>query len=302
MKAQKAASAVMTAYFAACCISAAMPFQAEAEEKEPVTALALDRTAADTDGHFTSTLSLEELPQTGLCALEFAIAYDSAALEITDVKLLYDTGAQKAEVLANPKLADTVFRYEDRGGLLWIRWATALDAEYWLRTEQPFFTVSGTLKGEMPKGTATELKLVSAAGDAADAVIAAGYLDADGTSHHCGTTVQNGAVWKPVDETGATIRGDLDLDGKRTVADAVLMHRAISEELALSAAADPRDFGVVLLYNPRPKTPTELEIVFSFTRTLNVLPFTCPQVDFAASAHQQPHPSWIVVVLHFMRI
>jgi hypothetical protein len=237
MKAQKAASAVMTAYFAACCISAAMPFQAEAEEKEPVTALALDRTAADTDGHFTSTLSLEELPQTGLCALEFAIAYDSAALEITDVKLLYDTGAQKAEVLANPKLADTVFRYEDRGGLLWIRWATALDAEYWLRTEQPFFTVSGTLKGEMPKGTATELKLVSAAGDAADAVIAAGYLDADGTSHHCGTTVQNGAVWKPVDETGATIRGDLDLDGKRTVADAVLMHRAISEELALSAAA-----------------------------------------------------------------
>ena len=237
MKAQKAAAAVMAAGFMAYSALGTAPFQVLAAEKEPVAALVLDRTAADTDGHFEATLSLDQLPETGLCALEFAIAYDTAALGITDVKLLYDTGAQKAEVRANPKLAGTVFQFEVRNGLLWIRWATALDAEYWLRTEQPFFTVSGTLKGEMPKGTATELKLVSAAGDAADAVIAAGYLDADGTSHHCGTTVQNGAVWKPVDETGATIRGDLDLDGKRTVADAVLMHRAISEELALSAAA-----------------------------------------------------------------
>lgn len=237
MKAQKAAAAVLTACFFAYWTTAAVPASADAAEKEPVTALALDRTAADTDGHFTATVSLDQLPETGLCALEFAIAYDSAALEITDVELLYDTGAQKAEVLANPKLADTVFRYEDRDGRLWIRWATALDVEYWLRTEQPFFTVSGTLKGDMPKGTATELRLVSAAGDAADAVIAAGYLDADRTSHYCGTTVQNGAVWKPIDETGATMYGDIDLDGKRTVKDAVLMHRALSEELALSAAA-----------------------------------------------------------------
>ena len=237
MKAQKAAAAVMTAGFFACCASAAVPFGAVAAENQPVTALALDRTAADTDGRFTATVYLEELPESGLCALEFALRYDSAALNITDVKLLYDTGAQRAEVLANPKLADTVFRYEVRDGLLWVRWATALDAEYWLRTEQAFFTVSGTLRDEMPEGTAADLELVSAAGDAADAVIAAGYMDADGTSHYCRTTVRNGKVWKPVAETGATMYGDIDLDGKCTIADAVMIHRAIAEELALSAAA-----------------------------------------------------------------
>lgn len=237
MKAQKAAAAVLTAGFAAYCFSGTVPLCADAAEKQPRTALVLERTAADTDGNFTVTLLLDELPETGLCALEFAIEYDTAALGDLDVKLLYDTGAQKAEERANPKLAGTVFQYEDRDGLLWIRWATALDAEYWLRTEQAFFTVSGTLKGDMPKGTATELRLVSAAGDAANAVIAAGYLDADGTAHYCDTVVRNGTVWKPIDETGATMYGDIDLDGKRTVTDAVMMHRAIAEELALSAAA-----------------------------------------------------------------
>lgn len=237
MKAQKAAAAVLTAGFLAYLTSGSLPIPAIAAEKQPVTTLVLNRTAADTDGHFQATLSLDEIPDTGLCALEFAIEYDTAALEITDVELLYDTGAQKAEVLANPKLADTVFQYENREGSLWIRWATALDADYWLRTEQAFFTVSGQLKGDMPAGEATELKLVSAAGDAADAVIAAGYMDAEGTSYYCQTNVQNGLVWKPIDETGATMYGDIDLDGKRTIADAVMMQRAMAEDLALSAAA-----------------------------------------------------------------
>lgn len=237
MKAQKAAVAVLAAGFLAYCAPGSYLVQANAAETELVTALVLDRTAADTDGLFTATLSLDEIPESGLCALEFAIVYDAAALEITDVELLYDTGAQEAETLANPELANTVFQHEIREGMVWIRWATALDAEYWLRTEQAFFTVTGRLNGEMPAGSAAELKLVSAAGDAADTVIAAGYIDADGTSHYCQTVVQNGYVWKPIDETGATMYGDIDLDGKRTIADAVMMHRAIAEELALSAAA-----------------------------------------------------------------
>ncbi len=237
MKAQKAAAAVLTAGFLAYCTSGSYLICANAAETELVTALVLNRTAADTDGLFKATLSLDEIPEPGLCALEFAIAYDTAALEITDVELLYDTGAQKAETLANPELADTVFQYEIREDMVWIRWATALDAEYWLRTEQAFFTVKGRLNGEMPAGSAAELKLVSAAGDAADAAIAAGYVDADGITHCCQTVVQNGYVWKPIDETGATMYGDINLDGMRTIADAVMMHRAMAEELALSAAA-----------------------------------------------------------------
>ena len=83
MKAQKAAAAVMAAGFMAYSALGTAPFQVLAAEKEPVAALVLDRTAADTDGHFEATLSLDQLPETGLCALEFAIAYDTAALGMT---------------------------------------------------------------------------------------------------------------------------------------------------------------------------------------------------------------------------
>ena len=79
-------------------------------------------------------------------------------------------------------------------------------------------------------------KIVPAAGETAQAEIAAGYVDADGKAHYCNTSVTHGAVWKPIDETGATMYGDLNLDGQRTVSDAVMMHRALAEELALSAA------------------------------------------------------------------
>ena len=59
MKAQKAAAAVLTAGFVAYCASGTAPLRATAAEKQPRTALTLDRTAADTDGHFTATLSLD---------------------------------------------------------------------------------------------------------------------------------------------------------------------------------------------------------------------------------------------------
>ena len=80
-------------------------------------------------------------------------------------------------------------------------------------------------------------------------------MDADGNAHYCKTSVTHGAVWKPIDETGATMYGDIDLDGQRTVSDAVMMHRALAEELALSAAgyanADCEFDGVLTLADER---------------------------------------------------
>ena len=109
MKAQKAAAAVLTAGFAAYCFSGTVPLCADAAEKQPRTALVLERTAADTDGNFTVTLLLDELPETGLCTLEFAIEYDTAALGDLDVKLLYDTGAQKSGRTCEPQACRNCF-------------------------------------------------------------------------------------------------------------------------------------------------------------------------------------------------
>jgi hypothetical protein len=236
MKAQKAAVVSLLAGCIAYSISGLAALGISAEETSPAAAFAVDTVAADTDGHFTAAVLLENLPEAGLCAAEFALAYDAAALEITDIELLYDTGAQKAEEKAQLGLGP-VFSYEDTGSEVRVRWGTALGADYWLKEERAFFTVSGILKDKLPKGTKTELRLVPAAGDTANAVIAAGYVDAEGSAHYCDVTVRNGAVWKPVDETGATMYGDLNLDGKREIADVVMMYRAMSEELALSAAA-----------------------------------------------------------------
>ena len=233
MKAQKAAAGVLA--FCMAYSPSAVQLSRAAAAEEALTAIAVDTAVADGNGAFTATVYLNQLPETGLCAAEFAIAYDAAALSITDVKLLYDTGAQNAEDFA--KLEQPVFSYEDQDGRLWIRWGTGLmNADYWLKEEQAFFTVSGTLSEDMPAGTRTELRLVPAAGETAQAEIAAGYVDADGKAHYCKTTVTHGAVWKPIDETGATMYGDLNLDGQRTVSDAVMMHRALAEGLALSAA------------------------------------------------------------------
>jgi hypothetical protein len=157
-------------------------------------------------------------------------------VEVTDVKLLYDTGAQKAEELAKLGLKP-VFSYEDAGGRIWVRWGTALGEDYWLKEERAFIAVSGNLKDNVRKGTKTELKLIPAAGETAQAEIAAGYVDAEGEAHYCEVTVRDGAVWRPVNEKGVTVYGDANLDGEQTVADAVLVYRAISEELALGAAA-----------------------------------------------------------------
>lgn len=238
MKAQKAAVICMLAGCMAHTFSAAAAFGAAAAEAEPEVILAADTVASDADGHFTAAVSLEKLPEKGICAAEFQVAFDPAALRITKVDLQYDTGAQQAESRVHPDLEGTVFSYEIRENTVWVRFATALaDPDFWLSEERVFFTLSGTLKEVFPTGTGTELRIVPAAGESEQSELTAGYLEDDGTAHYCQTLGRSGAVWRAIDETGATMYGDIDLDGTRSVADAVLMHRAIGEELALSAAA-----------------------------------------------------------------
>ena len=244
MKARKAVIAAMLAIPAAMISASSAHTSASAAEEAPHAAVTVERTAADADGHFQVDVLLDELPEAGLCALDFAIGYDPAAISIDQTELLYDTGAQAVEVLANPDLADTVFTCENKDGELQVRWATALkDPDYWLREERALFRISGTVSSELPAGSKADLVLIPAARKTEDGKatvitpIAAGYLDAEGKIYSCDVSLSNGAVWKPIDETGATMYGDIDLDGKRSVADAVLLHRAIAEDVALSAAA-----------------------------------------------------------------
>jgi len=238
MKAQKAA-----AYLLAISLAQSICFgntgRVCAAEEQPGMSVTVGTTAAETDGSFTVDVYLEGIPEPGVSALEFAIGYDTAALNITGAELLYDTGAQAAQQRAYPELAERVFMCDDNAaGMYGVRWVTVLEnTDYWLKENRPFFRLSGVLKADMPAGTLAELRIVPPAGLDPQAGIPAGYADPDNTVHRYTVNVTEGGVWKPIDETGATKYGDINLDGQITVSDAVMLQRAMAEELALSAAA-----------------------------------------------------------------
>jgi hypothetical protein len=145
----------------------------------------------------------------------------------------------------DPELRGTVFHWEhSTDGELLIRWATALkNADYWLREERAFFTVSGTVLVDSDKGCWAPLELVPATRETytgsgvMNTEIFAGYMDAEGNVHECETSLKNGAVWKPLDETGATLYGDVNLSGRLEIADAVMLQQTVTEQITLSAAA-----------------------------------------------------------------
>ena len=126
--------------------------------------------------------------------------------------------------------------YKDFGGKLWVRWATALlNSDYWLREERALFQISGTMPQDAAPGSHGALQLIPAEGSEE---IVAGYLDETGGINQCRTSLKDGYIWKQLDETGATMYGDLDMNGILDIADAVLLHRTVAEEDAgLSAAA-----------------------------------------------------------------
>jgi len=244
MKARKAAAVGMAAVSAAFCLLRQPERNALATETEPSAAISIETVTSAEDGTFCARVYLDELPESGLSALEFAVGYDEAALRITDAELLYDTGAQAAETRIHPDLAGTVFTCDYREGTLQVRWGTALmNPEYWLREEQALLTLRGTVTDAMHPGDHCQLRLLPAnvitadGREMPDTDITAGYLDEKGNAYRCAVRIEDGAVWVPIDAAGATMYGDINLDGRLSVEDAVLLLKVIAEEESLCAAA-----------------------------------------------------------------
>jgi hypothetical protein len=243
MKAQKAVGGFFAVSVAAAALLSRTGFIAEcadAAETPQYAGFSVERTGADKDGVFTVDVYLDNVPESGLAAVDFAIAYDPAAVTVSNVTLLYDTGADAAEAAMDPKLKGTVFTYEKTEGELQIRWATVLDREYWLKENRAFFSVRGKVNTDaVEPGSKTDLRITPAhrEGAGGQPTVTAGYMDEKGTPVTFETRLSDGAVWMPVNDEGATMYGDVDLDGTLSVADAVLLGRAVAEDKALCAAA-----------------------------------------------------------------
>lgn len=243
MKAQKAIVCILSSAIALVSFRKLSWLSADTEDAD-LAAISISTVIAGEDGSFATTVNLEQLPETGLCALDFAVAYDSAALEISEIALLYDTGAEAAEIAVDPDFEGTVFSYEALEGELRVRWATALkNADYWLREERPLLQISGTVCTDTP-GSCSWLRIIPATRETYEGSgilntkIVAGHVDADGNTYNCETECKDGAVWQMLDESGATMYGDVNMDAQRDVSDAVLIYRLMNEEtLTLGAAA-----------------------------------------------------------------
>ena len=244
MKAQKTIAGLLTATLAAVTFRSFMQIGAKADTQD-TAAISISTVIAAADNTFSATLSLDKVPATGLSALDFSVIYDGAAVDITRVELLYDTGAQAAESAVSRNLDNSVFTYEDLNGELRIRWATALkNPDYWLREARPLLRISGKVDRNL-KGYRKVLLLRPAnretfeGSGVRNSQIFAGYVDASGKAFQCKTECTDGAVWTMLDETGATIYGDLNMDAQITMTDVVLLNRVLTEQekLPLGAAA-----------------------------------------------------------------
>lgn len=242
MKAQKAIACVLSGLLAAVSLRGIARLPVGAEEAD-LAAVSISTVTVEEDGSFVTTVNLDVVPKTGLCAVDFAVAYDPAVLNINGIKLLYDTGAEDAETAVSPDFKDTVFTYEDTGSEIRLRWATALkNAEYWLRETRPFVELRGTMYTDT-SGNKAELELIPATRETFEGsgvqntTIVMGYVDSEGKTYNCETELTNGLIWRP-DENGVTMYGDMNLNGMIEISDAILLHRLVNEEtITLGAAA-----------------------------------------------------------------
>jgi len=80
MKAQRAVSGLFAGVIAsaAVCSSGSLSQQACAEAVSEIAAFSVEQAVADQEGNFTARVYLDELPESGLSAVDFAIACDPA--------------------------------------------------------------------------------------------------------------------------------------------------------------------------------------------------------------------------------
>lgn len=186
--------------------------------------------------NFSVDVSLSGVPSSGLSSIDFAINYDSG-IKVTDVALgtIGDTGAKAQE----GDLGDTVFNWYDNGKQIVIVWATGLtDSKYWVKSDGVFVTLKGTADSKAEAGATYKLEAAGAnrniypdSSEKASSYFSA--VGASGTTNYTGSFTAGAveiekAQTEAPDEDG--LWGDVNVDGKVDVSDAVLLARFNAED------------------------------------------------------------------------
>nr|AEV59219.1 scaffoldin C [Ruminococcus flavefaciens] len=225
--------------------------------------ISVGKVNAEAGAAFSVDVSLADIPSTGIQCCNFSIKYDSAVLKITDIKAGKLAGSVSGD--SSSSLLPTFNSYAENEGSISVMWSTSVDeSSNWIKGEGTFCTITGTVASGAKAGTVADIGIVPtdretyAGSGVKNTEIDCGYTkDGAKVSYAVKTTagsvtVAGGEVTtttkpaetttKPATETTTkpaettsgtgkvTLKGDANVDGKVTVADAVAILQSIGNK------------------------------------------------------------------------
>ena len=251
--------------------SSAVSFSASAAN---AVTLKVGEATAQASESFTVDVSVKDVPATKINVLDFALSYDSSALTIESVKLgpagdtaSGDSTASEAPILSSKITTNAVN----------ISWSTGLDSASWIAEEGVVFTITGTVNADAADGkypiqiqpidretypgsgeknskvlvgyvygtdsATNEVNAedgfveVTSKGETTTTTTVTTDSEQPGTSTTTttSTTAKPGSDTNPVDPD--VLYGDVNVDGKVSLVDAVMLNKAVADVVTLGDAA-----------------------------------------------------------------
>ncbi len=186
---------------------------------------------------FSVDVNLGSVPAGGLSSIDFAIDYDDAIIDVTDVKLgsIAETGAASAE----GDMGETLFTWNDTGSQIVLAWATGMvDSAYWIKNNGVFVTISGTVDADAAAGSSTALTVSAAdretypGSGVASTITISAVGESSTANYDCNATA--GSVTVAGGAAAEANWGDVDCNGEVKIADVILLNRFIGEDTTIT--------------------------------------------------------------------
>ena len=251
--------------------SSAVSFSASAAN---AVTLKVGEATAQASESFTVDVSVKDVPATKINVLDFALSYDSSALTIESVKLgpagdtaSGDSTASEAPILSSKITTNAVN----------ISWSTGLDSTSWIAEEGVVFTITGTVNADAADGKypiqiqPIDRETYPGSGEKNSKVLVGYVYGTDSATYEvnaedgfvevtskgettttttvttdseqpgtsttttASTTAKPGSDTNPVDPD--VLYGDVNVDGKVSLVDAVILNKAVADVVTLGDAA-----------------------------------------------------------------
>jgi hypothetical protein len=229
MKTKKIVVGAIAASMLSLSVCSIAPVASAADDYVQISASKVTAEAGET---FEVSVSLSDIPSTGIAGVDVAVKYDKSILTVTSVEAgpITKTGAESKDPSVT---SDTpVFDYEilQSEGMVDLMWATMVDdSSYWIKSDGVFCTIKGTVSSNAKDGESSEISFVPTSrsenteSDAQNSEISIGYLDSSNKSVAYTVKTSKGSVTVGGGELQPTKLGDANCDNSVNIADCVLV-------------------------------------------------------------------------------